>query len=205
MLLKRFGLEKPSELGKSWTQGFQAWLKVLTQSGPLGPGARQTLASLLRQLQFHEEEIQQIEKPIQQLANEPRYKPIVEALCTEKGVGVLGAMSYATEIGYAGRFRRGRQTGKFTGLTPTSHESGQQSDHKGHISRQGPPRLRKMLCQAAWVHVRHDPRARQLYQRLVERSPKKKKIAIVAVMRHLAVRLWHRMRQAEIEMSKKEA
>jgi len=205
MLLKRFGMEKPSDLGKSWTLGFRAWLKALTESGHLGPGGRQTLASLLRQLQFHEEEIQRIEKPIRQLADEPRYKPIVEALSAEKGVGLLGAMTYATEIGYAGRFRRGRQTGKFIGLTPTSHESGQQSDRKGHISRQGPPRLRKMLCQATWVQVRHDPRARQLYHRLVERNPKKKKIAIVAVMRHLAVRLWHRMRQAEIEMANKEA
>jgi transposase len=89
--------------------------------------------------------------------------------------------------------------GKFVGLTPTSHESGQQSDRKGHISRQGPPRLRKVLCQASWVHVCHDPHARQVYQRLVAKNPKKKKIALVAVMRRLAVRLWHRMREAELQ------
>ena len=86
------------------------------------------------------------------------------------------------------------------GLTPTSHESGEQNDRKGHISRQGPPRLRRMLCQAAWAHVRHDPHAREVYERLVAKNPKKKKIALVAVMRRLAVRLWHRMREAELAL-----
>jgi transposase len=202
MLLKRFGLEKPSDTGKSWTKPYRQWLAALTDSGPLGPGTRQTLASLLRQLKSHEEEIEIMEKPIHQLACEPRHKPIVEELTQEKGVGVLTAMTFSTEIGYAGRFGRGRQMGKFSGLTPTSHESGEQSDHKGHISRQGPPRLRKMLCQASWIHIRHDKNAREFYLKLVDRNPKKKKIAIVAVMRRLAVRLWHRMRKAELEMAK---
>ena len=116
----------------------------------------------------------------------------------EKGVGLLAALVYRTEIGQARRFHRGRHVGKFVGLTPTSHESGQQKDRKGHISRQGPPRLRKVLCQASWVHVRYDPYSREAYQRLVAKNPKKKKIALVAVMRRLAVRLWHRMREAEL-------
>jgi transposase len=202
MLLKRFGLEKPSETGKSWTNPFRHWLAALTESGPLGSGTRQALGSLLRQLKSHEEEIERMEVPIHQLACEPRHKPIVEVLTQVKGVGVLGAMIFSTEIGYAGRFGRGRQMGKFSGLTPTSHESGEQSDHKGHVSRQGPPRLRKMLCQASWVHIRHDKDARTFYLKLVDRNPKKKKIAIVAVMRRLAVRLWHRMRKAELAMTK---
>jgi transposase len=201
MLLKRYGLEKPSGVGAGWTVGYRRWLKDRIGGGPLGPGARQTLKSLLGQLQFHEEEIERMEEPIRQLASEPRHKPIVEALTQEKGVALLTAMTFATEVGRASRFRRGRQMGKFTGLTPTSHESGQQSDHKGHISRQGPPRLRKILCQASWVHVRHDKEARELYQKLVMRNPKKKKVAIVAVMRRLAVRLWHRMRTAELKMA----
>ena len=166
----------------------------------LGWGSRQALGSLLRQLEFIEGEIELMQKPLEQLANEPRHKPIIEELTQETGVGLLTAMVYRTEIGYAGRFGRGRQVGKFVGLTPTSHESGQQSDRKGHISRQGPPRLRKVLCQASWVHVRHDVQARRTYQQLVLRNPKKKKIALVAVMRHLAVRLWHRMRKIELQI-----
>jgi hypothetical protein len=37
-----------------------------------------------------------------------------------------------------------------------------------------------------------------MYQQLVSRNPKKKNIALVAVMRRLAVRLWHRMRKIEL-------
>jgi len=202
MLIKRHGLEKPSGLGAGWTIGYRRWLQALTESEQqLGWSTRQALDSLLRQLQFLEAEIDRVQKPLEELANEPRHKPIIEELRQEAGVGLLTAMVYRTEIGQAGRFSRGRQVGKFMGLTPTSHESGQQNDRKGHISRQGPPRLRKVLCQASWVHVSHDAQAGRMYQQLVSRNPKKKKIALVAVMRRLAVRLWHRMRKIELQLA----
>lgn len=196
MLLKRHGLERPADLSKR-TLAWGNWLKALSESETLGWGTRESLNSLLRQLEAIESELKQLDQRIQEMAAQERHKPIVEALREEKGVGLLTAMVYRTELGQANRFRRGRHIGKYAGLTPTSHESGQQNDRKGHISRQGPPRLRKVLCQASWVHIRHDSQSREYYQRLIARNPKKKKIALVAVMRRLAVRLWHRMRQAE--------
>jgi transposase len=199
MLLKRHGLEKPSDLRSARSKQYRYWLESLTEWETLGWGTRQSLASLLRQLKGIEAEMENLEKLVEHLGSQQRHKSIVEALMKETGVGLVTALVYRTEIGQARRFRRGRQVGKFVGLTPTSHESGQQSDRKGHISRQGPPRLRKVLCQASWVHVRYDPHARQMYQRLVAKNPKKKKIALVAVMRRLAVRLWHRMREAELQ------
>jgi transposase len=199
MLLKRHGLEKPSDLGTTRSKQYRHWLESLCEWERLGWGTRQSLASLLRQLKGIEAEMENLDKLVGQLGSQKRHQPIVEALMKEKGVGLLTALVYRTEIGKAGRFHRGRHVGKFVGLTPTSHESGQQNDRKGHISRQGPPRLRKVLCQASWVHVRHDPDSRQMYQRLVAKNPKKKKIALVAVMRRLAVRLWHRMREAELQ------
>jgi len=92
------------------------WLEALTNSDALGDGARTALMSLLRQLSFLEEEIERMEKPIQQLAAEPRHKPIIDELSQEHGVGLTTAMVYRTEIGYAGRFRRRRRVGKFVGL-----------------------------------------------------------------------------------------
>jgi len=201
MLVKRYGVEKPSGCGAGWTIRHRQWLEGLSECDALGGGARAALQSLLRQLSFLEAEIERMEKPIHQLAQQSRHKPIIDELTQEQGVGLITAMVYRTEIGHAGRFGRGRRVGKFVGLTPTSHESGQQQDRKGHISRQGPPRLRKILCQASWVHVQRDPQAKRFYQQLVSRNPKKKKIAIVAVMRRLAVRLWHRMRAAELRMT----
>lgn len=201
MLLKRHGIEKPTGQRGSWTQGYLKWLEALIASETLGWGTRQALGSLLRQLGAIEAELERIQEPVKQLAAEPRHKPFVEELTQEQGVGLLTAMVYRTEIGYAGRFQRGRQVGKFVGLTPTSHESGEQNDRKGHISRQGPARLRKILCQAGWVHVCHDAAAKRTFQQIVVRNPKRKKIAIVAVMRRLAVRLWHRMRKVELQLA----
>jgi transposase len=201
MLLKRYGIEKPGGLGSGWTQKYYQWLTALGESPRQSWGMREALNSLLRQLTAAEAELERLDKLVEALAGEQRNKPIVEELRKERGVGLFTALVYRTEIGQAGRFGRGRHVGKFAGLTPTSHESGQQNDRKGHISRQGPPRLRRILCQASWVHVRHDKQAQQLYQRLVARNPKKKKIAIVAIMRRLAVRLWHRMHQLEIQQS----
>jgi transposase len=201
MLVKRHGLEKPSGCGSGWTIRYRQWLEALSDSKTLSSGSGTALKSLLRQLSFFEDEIKRMDKPVQELAEQPRHKPIIEELTQEEGVGLITAMVYRTEIGHAGRFHRGRHVGKFVGLTPTSHESGQQQDRKGHISRQGPPRLRKILCQASWAHVRHDQQASRFYRQLVSRNPKKKKIAIVAVMRRLAVRLWHRMRQAELRIA----
>ncbi len=204
MLLKRHGVEKPDGLGAGWTLAYRRWLTALSECASLGGGSRQALASLMRQLTWIESEIEGMEKPLEQLANAERHRPFVEELTQECGVGRLTALAYRTEIGYAGRFGRGRQVGQYVGLTPTSHESGEQNDRKGHISHQGPPRLRKMLCQASWVHIRHDVEARRIYHELVSRNPKKKKIALVAIMRRLAVRLWHRMRKIEMQCAEAE-
>jgi transposase len=201
MLLKRHGLEKSTGLGAGWTIRYRKWLEGWSESESLGWGSRESLASLIRQLSGVESEIARMDKPVEQLAQEARHRPIIEELRQESGVGLLTALVFRTEIGRASRFRRGRQVGKFVGLTPTSYESGQQNDRKGHISRQGPPRLRRVLCQASWVHIQYDENGKRIYEQVVSRNPKKKKVAIVAIMRRLAVKLWHRMRKAELAMA----
>jgi transposase len=201
MLLKRNGLEKPEASGRSWTKRYRQWLHALSDDGPaIQWGMRQGLRSLLRQLEFLEQEMEQMEQALQELADRPQRKPIVEELMKQKGVGLTTALKYATDIGDFKRFRRGRQVGAFFGLTPSSDESGETNDRKGHITRQGPASGRKMLCQASWSRVQHDPQEREVYRRLVAKNPKKKKIALVACMRRLAVRLWHVGLQAQLRM-----
>lgn len=201
MLLKRHGVEKPEGIGKSWTKRYRQWLDGVSQSGPaIQLGMRQVLKSLLRQLQFLDQEIAQTDQLLRQLADTPKRKPIIDELMKEKGVGLMTAMKYATDISDFKRFRRGRQVGAFFGLVPSSHESGENNDRKGHITREGSPSARKVLCQATWSRVQHDKQEREIYDRLVSRNPKKKKIALVACMRRLAVRLWHIGLQAQLKL-----
>jgi transposase len=200
MLLKRHGIEKPEGIGQSWTKGYRQWLKALSEDPHHGLGMQKALASLLRQVEFLEKEIEQLNEAMEQLADTPRWKPLVQAMKKEKGVGLMTALKYSTDIADFSRFRRGRQVGAFYGLTPSSNESGENNDRKGHITRHGSPTGRQVLCQSAWSRVRHDEHEREVYRRLVLKNPKKKKIALVACMRRLAVRLWHVGFQAQLQM-----
>src|SRR5262245_13106375 len=200
MLLKRWGIEKPSDLGSSRSKTYRRWLQALAEDPARGTGFGTTLSSLLRQLEFHERELELLDQAIVAVGEQPHLKPIVDALDAESGVGRLGAVMYATETADFGRFRRRQQIGAYWGLTPRSNESGEIRDRKGHITRHGSPRVRRMLCQSYWVRVKHDAHEREVYQRLVAKNPKRKKIAIVAGMRRLAVRLWHVGRQAQLQM-----
>src|SRR5262245_16367340 len=200
MLLKRWALEKPSELRGTRSQGYRQWLQALSEDRSRGTGFRTTLSSLIRQLEFVEGELERLDQAIGDLSEQPHLKPIVDALDAECGVGRLGAAMYATETADFGRFRRRQQIGAYWGMTPSSNESGDIQDRKGHITRHGSARVRRFLCQAYWVRIKHDPHEREVYQRLVAKNPKRKKIAIVAGMRRLAVRLWHVGRQAQLLM-----
>ena len=200
MLVKRHGIEKPEGIGASWNKRYRQWLKALSEDAQQGWGMKQALGSLLRQLEFLEKEIEQLNQAMEQLADTPRWKPIVQAMTKEKGVGLMTALKYSTDIAEFSRFRRGRQVGAFYGLTPSSNESGENNDRKGHITREGSPTGRQVLCQSTWSRVRHDEHEREVFQRLVLKNPKKKKIALVACMRRLAVRLWHVGFQAQLQM-----
>jgi len=194
-LLKRNHIRRDAGSGKGWTRLFRSWLKctlVESPSSPLGPAARLALASLVRQLDFLEEEQARLDEGVNALASTPRYAAAVEEMTSLCGVGVLTALVFLTELGDLSRFANRRQLAAYLGLAPRSFESGNATDRKGHITHQGSSRVRKMLCQATWARVRWDRQEQQAYERIVARNPKKKKIAVVASMRRLAIRMWHR-------------
>jgi transposase len=199
-LLQRRGVEKPTRVGKPWTKSHRQWLDQLREDPQQGLGFRTALASLMRQIDHLELEIEKLDEAVDQLSRQLHRRAVVDALDQETGIGRLTATAYAVEIADFTRFRRGRQVGAYWGITPSSDESGEVRDRKGHITRQGSPRIRKLLCQATWYRVQKDPQVREVYQRLVSRNPKKKKIAVVACMRRLAVRLWHVGLQAQLAM-----
>jgi transposase len=191
-LLKRNGLARPPETGKSWTRAFRGWLATLGQdSAPLKPGARSHVNALLRQMEFLEAEVARLDEDVAALARTPRYAGMVRALRELKGVGVLTAMVFLTEMGDVRRFKNRRQVAAYLGVVPVAHESGERADRKGRITRQGSPRLRNSLCQAAWNRVRAVPREREVYERIKAKNPQAKKKAVVAEIRRLGIRMWH--------------
>jgi transposase len=191
-LLKRQDVAKPKGLGQGWTARFRAWLRGLTQPGSaLGTQSRPVLASLLRQLGALEAEREALDVAVIELAQTERYRDAVRELRQEKGVGVLTAMIFLTEMGNLLRFANRRQVGNYVGLTPSSYESGEADDRKGHITHQGSWWLRRALCQAYWARLRTDLKEKARFEAWLARHGKKKMVGVVAGMRRLTVRLWH--------------
>lgn len=196
MLLKRNKAVKPKDVGIAWTKTHRRWIEELEMK----KGARIALASFLRQIASLEEESKILDKEIERLSKTDRYRLPAEALIVQiKGVGLLTAMVYLTEIGDMRRFNNRKKIGSYLGLVPSSNESGECNDRKGHITREGPARVRKVLCQATWVRVAHDEEEAGVYQRIVKKNPKHKKIAIVASMRRLGVLMWHIAWDAQVK------
>lgn len=197
-LLKRNAAVKEADLGRGWTNGYRRWLWRLSagEAEGLPPGAQLALGSLLRQMEAIEREIDELDEEVAALSRSSRYVGAVREIRKLKGVGILTAMVFLTEIGDLSRFSNRRKLAAFLGLVPCAEESGERNDRKGHITRQGPGRVRKVLCQAMWARIRNDPQAQAVYGALVARNPKHKKIAVVAMMRRLAIVMWHAGRRA---------
>ena len=193
-LLRIHKIRRPKEMKTAWTQKHVAWLRGLLEEGRLGTHLRTVLGSFLRELEFVEKEVNALQKGVEALAEVKRYEKQVEKMVEMKGVGILTAMTFLVELGDVHRFGNRRQVASYLGLVPASYESGEANDRKGHITRLGPARVRKILNQAAWHVMRGDPVWRARYGRIGARRGKKK--SIVALMRLLGIELWQRAKSA---------
>jgi transposase len=193
-LLRMHRIKRPEGMKSPWTKKHIAWLRGLTKDGTLGTPVRTVLESCIRELEFLGAEIETLQKAVESLASEPKYHREVERMTELPGVGILTALTFLLELGDLRRFDNRRQVGSYLGLVPACYESGEANDRKGHITRLGPPRVRKVLNQAAWSLVRLDPVWRKRYGELSERRGAKK--AITAVMRRLGIELWQRAKSA---------
>jgi len=193
-LLRMHRIKRPEGLKSAWSRKHVAWLKGLAHESRLGANVRTVLESYVRELEFVEEEIRRLDEAVQALAETSTYRASVEKMTEMPGVGTLTALTFLVELGDLRRFDNRRQVGSYLGLVPASYESGDANDRKGHITRLGPPRVRKVLNQAAWHLVRLDPLWRKRYEGIASRGGSK--TAIVAVMRKLGIELWQRARSA---------
>ena len=191
-MLKRRGIAKPTWYSGRWTKRYVNWLRQEVIAN-----LELTVAPVLERLVdryelYHQEQVK-LEKAIRSLAQTPRYKAGFNELRKIPGVGLLTAITFLTEMGDLNRFDNRRQVAAYLGLCPSSFESGGPGqDRKGRITRQGPPRLRKVLCQAVWVSIRCSSQSRAAYERIKQGQSKRTKKAVVALMRQLGIKMWHR-------------
>ncbi len=189
-MFKRRGIAKPTWYTTRWTRRFVKWLREVAMS--LDAVVIPVLESLIDRYEQYRTEQAKLDKAIRQLSQTERYEVPCRELRKLPGVGLLSAMTFLTEMGDLHRFHNRREVAAYLGLCPASFESGEANDRKGRITRQGPARLRKMLCQAAWVSLIHCQESSQFYHRIKGGKSNRTKKALVAVMRRLAIKMWHR-------------
>lgn len=194
MLAKRSQLAFPAWFSASgeWSKRSVGWLRDVA-SGKLSglqSGAQAALGSLVELHEAVSAQMRELDKAIRRLAKSERYAEKFRRLELLAGVGALSAMMFLTELGDLERFDNRRQLAAYLGLVPQAFESGNRNDRKGHITRQGSARLRHLLCQSAWVAIRRSDKWRTVYDNIKRGTAKRSKIAIVAVMRRLAITMW---------------
>jgi len=144
----------------------------------------------LAQLEALEKQIEAAESKLAELG---QANQAVRRLQEAPGVGPRLSEAVVAIIDDPQRFKNGRQVGCYVGLTPRRWQSGA-SDRQGRISKAGNRLLRELLVEVAWLGVHRDTWMKEVYERVLRGSEKRKKIAIVAVARRLLVKLWAMLR-----------
>jgi len=176
-----------------WTQEGRAALAALARPlAEVGPEDlwRGELALELEALAHLESQVATVEAKLDTVAEADQR---VARLRTIPGVGPRLAELLVALFDDPHRFRRGKQVGSYLGLVPRQFQSGAMDRH-GRITRHGHPLARALLVEVAWLGLRWNGRLRAIYQRVHRGSRARRKVAIVAVARRLAVFAWAMLR-----------
>ncbi len=175
-----------------WSGKGLAWLRAL----PLDAEAdadrlrRDLLAEELAELAAR---VKRVERELD--ARAARH-PGVALLRTIPGVGVRTAEAVVAYLDDVRRFARVRQVGCYLGLVPCQDASAGR-DRLGHITRDGPGTVRKLLCEAAWQAVRRSGAMRAYFERVAGGKPDRRKVALVATAHKLARAMAAMLRSGE--------
>jgi transposase len=146
---------------------------------------RETVDGCLRQIEFLDQEIAEVET---QVARDALVSPEIKRLMTVPGVNVIVAATFLAAVGDVGRFPTPRQLVGYLGLDPRVRQSGSTPARHGRISKQGSASARHALVEASWSVVRQPGPLHAFYQRI--RARRGHQVAVVAAARKLACLFW---------------
>ena len=172
-LLRSHAIQAPRSL---WFKAGQEWLSKVD----LGLCQSLQRDQLMEELQEVRQKILQVEGVLKQLAAQ---EPAVGLLRTIPGVGIRTAEAVVAYIDDPRRFSRIKSVGCYFGLVPCEDTS--VKTRLGHITKEGPPTVRKYLTEATWQAIRRDATIRAHFERIRREDPKRTKIALVATAHHL--------------------
>jgi len=148
----------------------------------------------LDELETFERQIKRAEKKLNELADK---HPGVQLLQTIPGVGPRTAEAAVAYIDDPKRFKNSKQVGCYFGLVPSQDRSAD-VNRLGHITREGPATVRKLLTEAAWQGIRRSPSIRKFYERICQEDPDRRKLALIATAHLLARVMLAMLRTGEV-------
>ena len=132
-----------------WTQAHIKWLKTLE----LPELDKETLSEYLVTFEYLKDKIERLDKRIEELASDERYKTNVKNMGCLLGVKTHTALSMLVEIGDFKRFEKASKFAGFLGLVPSESSSGE-STHRYGITKSGNSHLRRLIVEAAQGYAR---------------------------------------------------
>ncbi len=188
-LMRGHGVLLPRGKGL-WTKAGLALLRAAEL--PSGMAAVQR-DLLLEELGHLEEQVRRVTAELDAIA---RRHPGVELVQTIPGVGPRTAEAVVAYINDARRSRRNKCVGSYFGLVPCQDATGS-ANRLGHITREGPAIVRKLLVEAAWQGIRRSVRVRAFFERVRGQDPDRRKIALVATAHYLVRVMQAMLRKGE--------
>jgi transposase len=140
------------QAGKNWSQAHWSWIRAQRFEDP---ALTRTLEASLEALDQAWRRRADLDRAIESIADDPRYREPVGALRCFRGINTLSAMILVAEIVDFHRFRRPRALMAYLGLVPSEYSSGDRQ-RRGALTTAGNSHARRVLVEAAW-HYRHRP------------------------------------------------
>lgn len=180
-------------LGRSpFTDLFSAEGRMWLEQQQLTDDEQETITGCLRQIDFLDEEIAQVDRKLSEWAVSSEE---ARRLMTIPGVGAGVSVTLMAAIGDISRFSSPRQLVAYLGLDPKVRQSGDEPARHGRISKRGNPQARSVLVEAAWVALRQPGPLRAFGERI--RARRGAQVAAVAVARKIACLAWQLLSSGE--------
>ena len=119
---------------------------------------QRSVDALLRQLDFHGDELAEVERDIAVDAVED---PVIARLMTVPGINVTVAMSIIAAVGDFSRFESPDRLVSYLGLNPRVSQSGNRPATHGRITKAGRAQARGMMVEAAFAASRAPARCQR--------------------------------------------
>jgi transposase len=169
--LRHRGIQAPKSL---WSKAGMTWLKDISFEISMDAVQRDTL---IVRLETTIEMIKRVEQELKKISDK---HPGVKLLMTIPGVGIRTAEAVMAYIDDPKRFSRTRSIGDYFGIVPELDASAGNYRY-GHITKEGPSVVRKMITEAAWQGIRRCKELRERFKQYMHRDKQRKRKAIVAV------------------------